>query len=168
MNRNYPARRRPQNLSGPAPQDAVQRVLQKYFAKDFFTYCIAVTSSLAPGALGSGNVTLDADADFLWQKLTVYADVADDGQTANTQVLPGVTLVITDTGSGRKLMNTGVPLAAIAGDGRLPFIVPTPKIFKASGQIEVSLANITDNTTYTSIYLAFIGQKCFLKAQGQG
>jgi hypothetical protein len=134
----------------------------KYMAKDFFSYVIAITSPLAPAAQSTGNVVLDADSDFLWQKLTAYADVANDGQTTAAEVIPGITIVVTDTASGRALSNTGVPLAGFAGTGQLPFILPTPKIFKASGQITVSISNITDNITYSSLRLVFHGQKMFL------
>ena len=107
-------------------------------------------------------MTLDADSDFLWQKFTVYADVGDDGQAADTAVVPGITITIKDTASGRDLMNNAVPLAALAGNGQLPFILPTPKIFQSRGTIQVNVQNITDNITYSSLYLEFIGTKLFL------
>jgi hypothetical protein len=135
----------------------------KYFAKDFFVYQIGPFGSLAAAAQLPGNVTLDADSDFLWQKFNVYADVGDDGQTASAAVIPGITITIKDTASGRDLMNAPIPLAALAGSGQLPFILPTPKIFQARGTISVQVQNITDNTTYSSLYLSFIGTKLFLR-----
>lgn len=136
-----------------------------YIARDFFTYVIALTTPIAPAATQAGNVTLDADSDFVWQKFTAYADIGDAGQTLADGVIPGLTLLVTDTASGRSLSNVPVPLAAYSGNGQLPFILPTPKIFKASGQITVNLLNISDQT-YSSVYLCFHGQKGF-KAAGQ-
>jgi hypothetical protein len=63
----------------------------KYMAKDFFVYQIGPFGALAPAAQLPGNVTLDADSDFLWQKFNVYADVANAGQTASAAVLPVAT-----------------------------------------------------------------------------
>ncbi len=135
----------------------------KYFAKDFFVYTIGPFASLAPAAQLPGNVTLDADSDFLWQKFNVFATTGNDGATADSQVVPAVTVTIKDTASGRDLMNAPVPLAALAGSGQLPFILPTSKIFQARGTISVNIVNISDDTTYTGIYLSFIGTKLFLK-----
>jgi hypothetical protein len=144
-----------------APRTAVQSALSKYFAQDFFTYVIPITESIAAGGTTDGNVTLDADSDFLWQKFTFLA--LDNSAAAIEQNLTKCGLIITDTGSGRNLSNSTVPLAAFAGSGELPFILPTPKIFKASGQIQVTVNNFGD-TTLSSLYLVFIGQKCYLKA----
>lgn len=152
-------------IISPQPMGAMQNG-DPYIARDFFTYVIAITTAIAPAGTAAGNVTLDADSDFVWQKFTAYVDVGDDGQTADLTVVPGLTLLVTDTASGRSLSNVPVPLAAYSGNGQLPFILSTPKIFKASGQITVNLLNITDNTTYSSTYLCFHGQKGF-KAAGQ-
>jgi hypothetical protein len=139
-----------------------QQVGNKYMAKDFFAYVIGPFDELAAGNQLPGNVTIDADADFLWQKLTCFADEASAGATESTQVVPGVTITIKDTSSGRDLMNGPIPLPALCGDGQLPFILPTPKIFQARGTIAINLANITAATSYTNLYVVFIGTKLFL------
>lgn len=138
--------------------------VSKYMAKDFFVYQIGFTAALAPAGTASSQVTLDADSDFLWQKFTGYAQVASDGMTASSLVVPGVSVVITDTASGRQLMNAAVPLPALMGTGPLPFILPTPKIFQSRGTITVNITNITDNTTYSELFLDFVGTKLFLRA----
>lgn len=143
------------NKQAPAPS--------KYFAKDFFVYQIGPFASLAPAATLPGNVTLDADSDFLLQKFNVFATTGNDGATQSTQVVPALTITIKDTASGRDLMNSAVPLPALAGSGQLPFILPTAKIFQARGTISVNIFNVSDNATYTGIYLTFIGTKLFLK-----
>lgn len=143
------------NQNGGAPS--------KYMAKDFFVYQIPFTSAIAAGGQATNQVTLDADADFLWQKFTCYAAVGSDGQTESTRVVPGLSVIITDTASGRQLMNSAVPLAALIGTGPLPFILPTPKIFQSRGTISAQLQNLTDNTTYSQVYLAFVGTKLFLR-----
>lgn len=134
----------------------------KYMAKDFFTWQIGPLGALAPGATLPGNVTLDADADFLWQKFTCYADIANASQTAADKVIPSITINIIDGASQRALMNAAVPLAALCGDGNLPFILPTPKIFQARGTISVQIRNI-GTSTYSAVYLDFVGTKLFLR-----
>lgn len=135
----------------------------KYFAKDFFVYQIGPFATLAPAQQLPGNVTLDADSDFLWQKFNVFATIGDAGETSATTVVPAITITIKDTASGRDLMNSAVPLPALAGSGQLPFILPTAKIFQARGTIQVNIQNVATDDTYTGIYLAFIGTKLFLK-----
>lgn len=134
----------------------------KYMAKDFFAYVIGPFGALAPAAQLPGNVTLDADSDFLWQKLTVFALIGNAGETEATQVVPGITLTIKDTASGRDLMNGPIPIPALCGNGQLPFILPTPKIFQARGTIAVNVVNVTGDDTYTNLYITFIGTKLFL------
>lgn len=152
--------RRPPNMQ-QRPRTAVQDALSKYFAQDFFTYVIPFTETIAAGGTTEGNVTLDADSDFLWQKFTFLA--LDDADAALEQNLTRCGIIITDSGSGRNLSNSTVPLAALAGSGELPFIMPTPKIFKASGQILVTVNNF-GAAAINELYLVFIGQKCYLKA----
>ena len=118
MNQNQQRFRRPPNMQR-RPQTAVQSALSKYFAQDFFTYVIPITDTIAAGGTTDGNVTLDADSDFLWQKFTFLATLNSDG-SAIEQNLTKCGIIITDTGSGRNLSNSTVPLSAFAGSGELP------------------------------------------------
>lgn len=133
----------------------------KYFAKDFFAYVIGPFGDLAPDAQLPGNVTLDADSDFLWQKFNVFA-LFNNGVTTEVETKPAITVTIKDTASGRDLMNGPLPLANLAGDGQLPFILPTPKVFQARGTIAVNVVNLHPDNTYTDLYLVFVGTKLFL------
>jgi hypothetical protein len=76
--------------------------------------------------------------------------------------LPNVTILITDTSSGRALMNQPAPLSSLFGTGQLPFILPTSKLFQSRGSVQVSITNLS-TTVYTNIYLSFIGTKLFLR-----
>lgn len=135
----------------------------KYFAKDFFAYVIGPFDDLANGQQLPGNVTLDADSDFLWQKFNCFSMFVDGNGDTVIDTKPMVTLTIKDTASGRDLMNGPVPLANLAGDGQLPFILPTPKVFQSRGTIAVNVQNIHPSITYLSIYLTFVGTKLFLR-----
>ena len=65
--------------------------------KDFFIYAITF-DALAVGATATGNIQIQADADFEVQKLSYFADIAGAAQTVTTQVVPLTTVLIVDAG----------------------------------------------------------------------
>lgn len=138
----------------------------KYVAKAFFTYDLHITSSLANAASTTVSLNVAADSDFYWSKTAIYAQSASDGTTQANQLVPGVTLLITNTITGRQYMNEATPAANIAGTAQLPFILPMRTLWESMTTITVQIANVTDNTTYSELYLSFIGIKAFLKPQG--
>lgn len=127
--------------------------------KDFFVYNIDYPS-IAAGASASGSINVQADSDFQVQKLTYIADLAGGAQTDSSRVVPLLTVLITDSGSGRQLMDRAVPITAIFGTGQIPFILPQPKIFIARSTVTVSVANYSAATAYL-VRLSFIGTKIF-------
>jgi len=129
------------------------------FLKEFFIYNILFTG-LAGGESGSGSINIQADSDFQIQKMTYFATITNANQTDATRVIPLVTTVITDQGSGRQLMNDAVAISNMFGTGEIPFILPTPKIVQARSTINVDVNNLTSGTTY-DIRLSFIGTKLF-------
>ena len=115
--------------------------------KDFFIYALTF-DALAAGATATGNIQIQADADFETQKLSYFADIAGGAQTVTTQVVPLTTVLIVDAGSGRQIMNEAVAVGALFGDGRIPFILPTPRVFAARSNITFTVANFSAATTY--------------------
>lgn len=138
-----------------APQAPARR-------RDFFVYTLAFTgaSILAPGAANQGAIQIQADSDFELTKFTMFADIASAAETESTRVLPLVTIQITDTGTGRQLFSSPLPIPAIMGDGRIPFILPVPKIFSANASVAVAVANFSAATSY-GLRLCLIGAKIF-------
>lgn len=130
-----------------------------YQARDFFVYSL-VYASLAPGAANTQNLSIQADSDFIVQKMAFGANLAGASQTDSTRIIPLATLLIVDSGSGRQLMNIAVDFSSIFGTGQLPFILPQPKIFLAQTNIAVTLTNVSAAETY-NIRLSFIGLKGF-------
>ena len=129
------------------------------FIKDFFVYEIDF-SSLANGTNDTGNIDIQADSDFIVQKLTYFADIAAAVQTDSSRVIPLATVQITDTGSGRNLFNNAVPIPSIFGTGQIPFILPMPKLFLARSTVNFTVANFSLASTY-NIRLSLIGYKKF-------
>lgn len=129
-------------------------------AEDFYVYAIQFTA-LAANASSTGFIQIEADSDFYVQKLAYFSDLAGAAQTFNTLVVPLVTVTIVDTGSGRQLMNTPIPINDIFGDGRLPYILPTPKLFVKNSRINFTVQNFSAATTYTNLWLCMEGKKIF-------
>lgn len=153
--------RRPQvMMQAPAPG---QMMLPQQQAptkrRDFFAYTI-LFEALANGGAAQGAIQIQADSDFELTKFTMFADIAEAIQTEATRVLPLVTVQITDTGTGRALFNAPIPVPAIMGDGRIPFILPVPKIFSANASVAIEVANFSAATTY-NLRMALVGAKIF-------
>ncbi len=127
--------------------------------KEFFTYEEDFTGLVA-GNSATGNISIQADSDFVLQKLTYQADIGGVAQTDSGRIIPNVTLVITDTGSGRQLMESAVPIQSLFGSGELPFILPTPRVFLSRSTIALVVANFDAAVTY-NIRLSFIGYKLY-------
>lgn len=127
--------------------------------RDFFVYDIDFLA-IAPGGTANGQIQIQADADFELQKLTHFSDIAAAGETEGSRVLPLVTVQITDTGTGRQMFNAPVPIPAMFGDGRIPFILPTTKVFSRNASVSFVLSNYDVAHTY-NVRLQLIGAKIF-------
>jgi hypothetical protein len=128
----------------------------------FFTYQTPNIASLANGA-SSGNqiIQFDNNSTFLWLRATVVADIAGAVQTNSTEVIPLCTIQITDTGNGMSFMNAPIPLAAIAGEARLPFILPVPQFIQPNASYSFNFTNYSAATTYANLRYQLIGFRMF-------
>jgi hypothetical protein len=144
------------NMMRPQQRAVVPR---ERIIDDFFAYTTGVLVLAATvGATVSNNISIQADSDFLWEKLTFFADVGAT-TTESTRVIPSVTLMITDTGSGRQMFNVPVSLNAIAGPGGLPYILSRPKLFDSNSVIQITLVNRL--ATAYNIEILMSGRKRF-------
>ena len=132
---------------------------RRNFIKDWYVY-VAEALALAPAGNATAQVNIEADSDFYLIKLGFFADVAAAAQTDSTRVLPLVTVQLTDTGSGRQLLNGNVPIPTLFGWGELPYILPIPRLFKANSLLRVDFTNFDAAVTY-NVRLAFSGYKDF-------
>lgn len=134
--------------------------LTKLFGvRDFYVYELDF-AALAAAGTASSSFTVQTDSNFLWQEACVIADIAGAVQTNDSRVLPLVTCVIQDTSSGRQLMSNPVPIPSMFGYGSEPFILPSPRFFRANSQVTINLTNYSAATTY-NLKLQFIGTKFF-------
>ena len=144
-------------------QDIIKPDGTPYRAKNSFTYVTSdLSASLAPAASTTFSFNIDGDSDFFWTKITAFANIANDGTTYDVQVLPGVTLLITNNTTGRNYSNNPVALPGMAGTALLPLIMPMMTYWGSKSTITIAVANITDDDTYTRLQLQFHGIKGYL------
>jgi len=127
--------------------------------RDFYVYEAAV-AAIAVGGAANDTINIEADSDFILQKLTYYADIAGAAQTHGARIVPNVSIQITDTGSGRQLMQAPIPVAAMFGTGSLPFILPNPRLFMRNSTIQIAFTSFEAVIT-PDVLLAFIGYKVY-------
>lgn len=132
----------------------------------FYIYPITF-AALAAGGSASSTINIQSDADFFCYKTTYFADIAAAAQTDSSRVIPLVTVLITDTASDQQLMQAPVPVPAMFGTGEIPFILPAPHRFRASGTIGIQVTNFDAASAY-NLRLMFIGFKMYLKGDLQG
>lgn len=138
--------------------------LQNVFGvRDFFAYELDFASVAAAGT-ASASFTVQTDSNFLWQYGCFFADIAGAVQTDSSRVIPLITATIQDQSSGRNLTSAAVPIASLFGNGSLPFLLPTPRFFRAATQVTVAITNFSAATAYV-LKLQFIGTKFFKFAQ---
>lgn len=130
---------------------------------DYFWYthpAISTLANTAPNA--TGLINLDADSDFYCIALSYQASIADAALTESGNVIPLVRVQITDTGSGKALMNTPISLAAMAGDGKRPYRLARPRVFLSNATIQIAYTSyVAAGTTYTDLQLVFHGYKVY-------
>ena len=127
--------------------------------RDFYTY-EAEALALAAGASLNDVINIEADSNFILQKLSYIADIAAAAFTDSTRPIPLVNVQLIDTGSGRQLMQNPIPIPSMFGTGQLPFILPNPRLFMRNSTIQIAFTNFDAAVTY-NIRLAFIGYKVY-------
>jgi hypothetical protein len=138
-----------------------------YVASIAYTYETDTLANYASGIAPAGEAVLTFnianDSDFFWTLFAACAYVGADGFTEATQPIPGVNIMLVNTTTGRQYMSAPVPLANYSGNGRLPFVIPVSTLWEKQSTIQVTLTNVTDNTTYSNIQLSFHGIKAFTR-----
>lgn len=134
---------------------------REYVARDLYVYeeRFAATDLIA-GATVNGQIDIQADSDFVWQKAAYFADISAAGQEAETRVVPLCRLQLIDTGSGRNLFEQAVPVPSVFGTGELPFVLPVPRLFFARSTITLQVTNFDASNAY-GLSLSFIGYKAY-------
>lgn len=129
---------------------------------DYFWYQTRVTGLSSVATTATGIINLDADSDFYCVALTAQADIAGAALTESTNLLPLVTVLLTDSGSGKALMNGPLLIPAFMGDGKRPYRFVRPRVFMANATIQLSFnaGFLAAGTTY-NIQVVLHGYKVY-------
>jgi hypothetical protein len=146
----------PRNRGMATPNDSI------YVSRSFYAYAADAPSTLGTGASTTYSFNIAKDSDFFWTKLCCHAVVGDAGTVVDAEQLAEVTIMIVNTTNSRQYMNSPIPLANISGSGRLPFILPIVTLWEALTTITITLANTSDDVTYSDLYVSFLGIRAFL------
>lgn len=129
---------------------------------DWFTYQVPVFSNLAAaGGTATNQILIQADADFEWVAAVYQFDLAAAAYTYTTRPIPNMTIQITDSGSGRQLMNAAVPVTSIFGAPEKPQMLPISKVFKRNATIQFTATNFDAAVATGNLRLSLIGWKTF-------
>lgn len=133
---------------------------------DYYWYVTNFGAALAGGLNTQTQIQIDNGTDFYWIASSYFVDESVAGVTESSQILPFLTLLINDTGTSRNLMNSAVPLPAIAGDGKRPYRLVRPRLFRANSIINFTWANYSTNITYSDVYFTLHGYRRLVQPPG--
>lgn len=145
--------------------DSIQNV-RNQFSLDPFTYIVNFLPATA-SANTDGSFIVQADSAFAICKTSVFvtdtsnaavAELQPFGSGLTTGLLPFL-VTMTDSGSGRSLSNSAVPIDSWFGTAMRPYIFPSPKILDPSSQFQVTIQNLS--ATDRRVRLSFHGFKIF-------
>lgn len=129
--------------------------------RDFFIYPVNL-GSLAVGVANTVIVPISSDSDFWLTGFTYQADIAAALQTDATRVIPLVTIQITDTGSGRQLLNAAAPISTFMGTGDRPYRLVHPRMFARRTSIQIQgTSYAVAGTVYAACWISLIGFKIY-------
>lgn len=118
---------------------------------DFFAYNVTIgsaTAPIAPGGAGQGLIQIQSDSDFVITYMTAY--VAGGG----------LTVQITDTGSGKTFMNQPTFYALVFGYAGLPFLLPQPRVVQPATNIKLDVVNV-GAVNMTGAFFSFSGARIY-------
>jgi hypothetical protein len=113
----------------------------------------------------AGQIQLQNDADFELISIQQVTDIAGALQTDSTRILPLATIILQQSGTGNDIMPQPVPIPSIAGDGRLPYLLPETWIWPGGGNISINLARYAVAGTNYNVRLSFHGRKLYGRTQ---
>lgn len=133
---------------------------------DYYWYVTNIAASIAAAGVSNSQIQIDAGTDFYWIASSYQIDTSGGALQESTNIIPLVTVLINDTGSARNLMNSAVPLPALAGDGKRPYRLVRPRIFRANSVVNFTWTNYSNATTYSDIYFTMHGYRRLVQPPG--
>lgn len=127
----------------------------------WFTYATVDTGSMAANAVATPSIQIQADSAFEVIKLTSATAIQTTTNTSSIDTMNRtLSVLMYDTGSGAQLSNIAVPIDAMFGTAKQPYVLPCSRVFNPSAVINFTITN-TGTTVYTSCILALHGWKIY-------
>lgn len=131
----------------------------------FFYSAAFQNSTVAAGTTVTVTTGIQSDSHFVVRYWSITAYNSNPFVVATAT--PPLLISFFDTGSGRQLLDNPQPVqnlcggvAAAAGTGALPFILPEPWLVRAGAVIQTSLQNL-GLLTYPTVIVSLSGMKVF-------
>lgn len=135
---------------------------RKQVAFDLFYVVFPTFGPMTAGLIQQQTVNIPNDSDFECRQITYHIDAAAAQLAMATVIVPNVTILINDSGSGRNLMNAAVPLASVATPEAVqPVPLAWPKIFTRNSTISITLTNFDAAAATNNIRITMAGRKIF-------
>jgi hypothetical protein len=123
--------------------------------RDFYSYTQRQAIAGVVGTTVNYTYQIEADSYFYLNAFSYQADNALAALTHATNVVPLVTVVIFDSGSGRQLMANPVPINCVMAElGGQPFRLAKPRRFAPTSQIQLTVVNYSAIAYNLSICLS--------------
>jgi hypothetical protein len=126
----------------------------------YYAYSFNI-ASLAAGASDTDIINIENDSQFIWTKTSYFAELAGAAQTDSSRVIPLITCMFTDSGSARQFFDQPQPINSIAGQGSIPFILPSPFVFKNNANVNASFTNFSAAQTYLNFTISLHGYRVY-------
>lgn len=127
------------------------------FELDPFTFNLEYLPATA-STTTNDSFSVQSDSAFVMVKTAAVVTATDNTTFLTTGQWPFL-FTLSDSGSGRDLMDSGVHLYNIAGTAERPFIWPKPKILDPNSTVTGKLQNLSATDRYARI--AIHGFKVF-------
>lgn len=139
----------------------VSQMARRFISRNVFaTYAVRINSIAVSGGTGSGTITIDNDAPFIWSMSTYVANITGAAVTDATRVLP-LTNVQMSTQDTQRMNNIAVPIPSIFGTADKPFVLPRKRVLATSTKITFDVTNLDSTNVIASLWLVLVGEKAF-------
>ena len=134
--------------------------------EDAFWYVFNGLGNIAPAGQAQQNIQIQGDSKFEWMKTTVFAILHGGTPPAQSTDVPQLNVFLSDTGSGRNLMNAPLALSSIAGNGQEPYILGVTRIFQPNSTVQCTVTSTDPLSTWDGVQVVLHGRKIFRGRQG--
>jgi len=128
--------------------------------RSYYVYTLSLANIIA-GAVETDVVNIENDSQFVWTKTSYFVDIAGAVQTDSSRVIPLINVQITDSGSARQFFDEPQAINSIAGQGNIPFILPSPFVFNNNANINASFSNFSAATDYANLKISLHGFRVY-------